>query len=255
MPTAVVIIAARDAAHWLQACVDSVLAQRIPSGWDIGVAVGIDACAPTLALASHFSRSRLTMRFFPEHVGPYIIFNSLACATRSDVLVRFDADDIMLQGYLSEQLCLVESNLAPTIIQTWSIYVDAHLQPCSAPLSNGTRTPSDGRRAGPSDGQFLMTRSVLERLGSFRGWPCHADSEFMRRAQWSGIPRRIVTKHLYLRRVHPHSLTASKRTRYDSGLRRSFGHQIEEAGRRYARGDPPEWVYPVVARYVPVGGD
>src|SRR6516164_9486813 len=68
--------------------------------------------------------TRLATRFFPEHVGPYIIFNSLAYFDRSDVLVRFDADDIMLQGYLQAQLRLLNSSLAPMIIQTWSTYVD-----------------------------------------------------------------------------------------------------------------------------------
>ena len=253
MPTAAVIIAAKDATHWLRQCLDSILSQRLPHGWNFGIALGIDACPSTLAVASQFNMPHLAVRFFPEHVGPYVIFNSLACAIRADVFVRFDSDDIMLPDYLLEQLQLLCSDLAPMITQTWSIYVDPRLQPCAAPLANGTLTAPDGRRPRPSDGQFLMTRSVLNRLGSLRGWTCHADSEFLERAKWSGIPIRVVPKHLYLRRVHGQSLTASKRTGYGSVVRGNYMRQLMTARQHYARGYTPEWVYPVVARYVPVG--
>ena len=35
------------------------------------------------------------------------------------------------------------------------------------------------KRAAPTDGQFLMTRAVLEKVGGFRPWWCHADSDFL----------------------------------------------------------------------------
>jgi glycosyltransferase involved in cell wall biosynthesis len=253
MPNALVIVAARNAAGWLSQCVQSIVAQHLPAGWELGVAIGIDACTPTLALATQFDMPSVAVRFFHEHVGPYVIFNSLAWAARPDVLVRFDSDDIMLQGYLFEQIQLLDPSLRPTIVQTRSIYVDAQLRPCSAALADGTVTFPDGRRPQPADGQFLMTSAVFERLGGFRGWPCHADSEFLQRAKWSGIPKVVVPKYLYVRRVHPGSLTASKRTGYYSRIRRRYSQQIYNACVRYATGDSPEWVYPVVARYAPVG--
>jgi glycosyltransferase involved in cell wall biosynthesis len=251
VPVVTVIVAAKDAAAWLPQCLDSALRQQLPRGWDLGVAVGIDACPATLAVASRLGMPRLAIRFFPEHVGPYIIFNSLAYSCRSDVLVRFDADDIMLPGYLRAQLELLEPRLTPTITQTWSVYVDAQLRPCRALLANGTLTNPDGRRSRPSDGQFLMTRSVLARLGGFYGWLCHADSEFIQRAVWSGIPMRAVSDYLYLRRVHPDSLTGSGMTGYGSQLRRSYAQHIENARQRYARGAIPERLQPAVAPYLP----
>jgi glycosyltransferase involved in cell wall biosynthesis len=253
MPKALVIIAAKNAAAWLSQCIQSVLVQRLPAGWELGIAIGIDACPPTLALATQFDLQGVAVRFFPEHVGPYVIFNSLAWTARPDVLVRFDADDIMQQGYLFEQIQLLDPSLPPTIVQTWSIYVDAYLRPCSATLANGTVTRPDGRRSQPSDGQFLMTSAVFERLGGFRGWPCHADSEFLQRARWSRIPTKVVPKYLYLRRIHSESLTASKGTGYYSRIRRRYSQQLYNACRRYAKGESPEWVYPAIARFAPVG--
>jgi glycosyltransferase involved in cell wall biosynthesis len=251
MPVVTAILAARNAAAWLPQCLDSVLCQHLPRGWDLRVAVGIDACPPTLEVAGRLRMPRLAIRYFPEHVGPYIIFNSLAYSSRSDVLVRFDADDIMLPEYLRAQLELLDPRLRPTITQSWSVYVDTQLRPCQARLANGTLTHADGRRSRPSDGQFLMTRSVLARLGGFQGWLCHADSEFIQRAIWSGIPMKAVSAYLYLRRVHPDSLTGSEMTGYDSRLRRSYAEQIEDARKRYERGAIPECLQPAVAPYLP----
>ena len=253
MPLALVVIAAKQSQEWIAQCVQSVLAQEAPPGWRIGVAIGIDACQPTLAEASRFSDRRVAVRFFPHHVGPYVIFNSLACTAGAEVLVRFDSDDVMLPGYLRQQLGRLGALAEPAIVQSWSIYVDNGLRPCSAPLANGARTSADGRRSKASHGQFLMTRAVLQRLGGFRAWPCHADTEFLERARWSGIPTEVVPKHLYLRRVHAQSLTASLRMGYDSPLRKALVAQIDRARHGYALGQAPERVAPVMAPYVPVG--
>jgi glycosyltransferase involved in cell wall biosynthesis len=254
MPKILVIVAAKNAVPWLPQCVASIARQQLPTCWDLGIAVGVDACQPTLAAVTQLNMPRMVVRFFPEHVGPYVIFNSLAHSAKSDVFVRFDSDDIMLPGYLREQLRVIEAQRGSSIVQTWSIYVDPDLRPAAALLADGTRTLSDGRRSRPSDGQMLMTRSVLDRLGGFRSWLCHADSEFMERAKWSGIAMKAIPQYLYLRRVHSLSLTVSTATSYRSKLRREYASQITHARRRYANGSPVERISPAVARYVPVGG-
>jgi len=248
MPIATVIIAAKNAAMWLPQCVSSVSQQMLPRGWRLRILVGIDACPATLLASTKLKISNLSVRFFPEHVGPYVIFNSLACSAPSDVFVRFDADDLMLDGYLAVQLGLMGSALSPVIVQTWSIYVDAQGRPLQAPLSSGKTTSPDGRRSGGSDGQFLMTRAVWERMGGFRAWWCHADTEFMTRAAWCGIPRWVVPQYLYIRCVHLESLTRSKTTGYGSSIREAYARQIATAIESYSWGNPPERLRPATAR-------
>jgi len=250
--TVTVIVAAREASSWLPQCLASIITQSLSSHWRIRILLGIDACAETLATAERFKSSYLTARYFPEHVGPYVIFNSLACSATSDVLVRFDADDVMLNGYLRAQLDRIGSALTPVIIQTWSIYVDPDLNPVSARLSDGNFTHRDGRRQSGSDGQFLMTHAVWNRLGSFRPWWCHADTDFLRRAVWSGIVRETIPEYLYLRRMHSKSLTQSADAGYGSARRRFYAQQIAEATQRYAAGAIPERLWPAVARHFPV---
>jgi len=250
-----VIVAARNAGLWLTDCVRAILVQELPPGWSLGVAVGIDSCPATLASATQLHGHRnLAIRYFPDHVGPYVVYNSLAWSTRSDVLVRFDADDLMLPGYLARQLAKLDARLSPTVVRTWSRYVDSALRPIAAPLAGGVRTPRDGRRARPSDGQFMMTRNVFDRLGGFQAWRCHADTEFLQRARFAGVPFTVVEDFLYLRRVHPASLTSSGQTGYVSLYRGHRARQLEAARLHYASGGIPERIQPALARYLPCGG-
>jgi len=234
----------------LQQCLGSVAAQKLPPSWKLRVCLGVDACESTFRAAKQLGIPGLEVTYFPEHVGPFVIFNSLACSHRSDVLMRFDADDVMLKDYVRAQLDLFQSASQALITQTWSVYVDENLSPTCAALANGRSTTPDGLRAQGSDGQFAMSYSVWERLGSFRAWWCHADSDFLRRAEWARIPKFEVPHFLYLRRVHPASLTQSEATSYLSGWRKHYALQIAAAVKRYSRGKPPERVHPAVARRV-----
>jgi len=252
MPVLSVFVAARAAARWLPDSLQSISRQALPEGWRLQIRLGIDACEETLAFAKGLRMPNLEARFFPQHVGPFVIFNSLAQATPSDILVRFDADDVMLEGYLSQQLQAVGDPKAARITHTWSILVDEQLKPTAAELFNGTRAAADGKRAAPTDGQFLMTRSVLDMVGGFRPWWCHADSDFLLRALAFGCSRLIVPKYLYLRRIHPGSLTQSEKTGYHSELRLDYARQFLEAKARYLKGEPSEYVSPTVAESLPV---
>jgi len=249
MKTLTTIIAARNAAIWLPQCVTSVVSQRLPADWRAEIRLGVDACAETLIAAKRLTYPNLHVYYFPERVGPYIIFNSLASSAPSDVFVRFDADDVMLGDYLLSQLNGLGSASIPAILQTWSIYVDRNLRPVSARLANGKATGRDGRRDAASDGQFMITSSLWRRLGGFQPWLCHGDTEFLRRAQWAGASRRIIPSHLYLRRMHSDSLTQSGETGYASRLRNYYAQQIREAHERYARGAAPERLRPTVAKF------
>ena len=214
--------------------------------------VGIDHCPATLSIACGLNIPRLSVYYFDRHVGPYIIFNSLANQVYSDALARFDADDVMLGGYLSTQIAHLNYRYSPTITQTLSIYTDSDLMPIATRLADGSFTPVDGRRLRPPHGPIMMARSAWNRLGGFQPWWCSADTEFICRAFWAGIHRRIVSEHLYLRRVHMSSLTRSEQTGYNSEIRNYYEEQIKVARTGYANGIPPPTLSPVVAKSIEV---
>jgi hypothetical protein len=82
----------------------------------------------------------------------------IAARAASDVLVRLDADDVMLEGYLRRQFEAVNDVAATRILRTWSILVDEQLKPVAAELFNGRRSAADGKRSAPTDRQFLPRR-------------------------------------------------------------------------------------------------
>jgi hypothetical protein len=252
MPVVSVFVAARAAARWLPDSLQSIARQNLPDGWRLQIRLGIDACEETLAFAKGLSMATLEARYFPHHVGPFVIFNSLARATPSDVLVRFDADDVMLDGYLGQQLQVVADTTKPVITHTWSILVDEQLKPTSAELFNGQRAAADGKRSAPTDGQFLMTRPVMDMVGGFRPWWCHADSDFLLRALAFGCGRYVLPQYLYLRRIHAASLTQSEKTGYHSELRRDYAQQFLAAKARYLKGEPSEYVAPTTSESIVV---
>lgn len=250
MRIATVVISARAAAPWIEQCLDAVAGQRLPRGWRLRILLGVDACEETATVARRIALPNLSVLYFPDHVGPYVIFNSLACSNSSDAFIRFDADDVMLDGYLHSQLKALEPPISATFTQTWSIYVDPQLRPLAAPLADGSITATDGKRSCASHGQFLFTGSVWKRLGAFKPWWCHADTEFVHRARFSGAAQIIVPEYRYLRRVHDRSLTAASSTGYGSDMRRHYARCVADASDRYSRGVPPEWVHPMISRSV-----
>jgi len=221
MPAIAVLIAAKDAGAFLRTCLDSVLCQLLPDDWEMRVVLGVDGCDATAVVASSYSDT-VMVRCSNRSVGPYIIFNSLVALTNADVLCRFDADDVMLPGYLSSHVQQLTCPMSADIVRSWSIYTDINLNPARAMLSDGTFTCFSGKRRRGSDGQFTMTRAVWARLGGFRPWRFNADSEFLTRARGAGFSIADVPRYSYLRRVHPSSLTANPRTGYASQQRQYY---------------------------------
>jgi hypothetical protein len=247
MPSLAVIIAAREAAPWIGDCVASVASQQLPAGWRLQIMVGVDACAPTLARARMLDPPNLQLYMFNARVGPYIVFNTLAHLAHDNLLARFDADDVMLPGYLYAQIAQMRGRTEPAISQTWSAYTDAALKPIRAPLANGSTTRADGKRDAPSDGQFMMPQSVIGLLGGFRPWLCHADTEFLTRARLLGIHFNVCEAHLYLRRVHAASLTNAPHSDYRSQLRQQYAHHVAATKAHFLKSRAVERVTPVMA--------
>lgn len=237
MPEIAVLIAAKDAGDYVIPCIDSVLAQELPFGWTLRILLGVDGCLATAKSAARLQPG-IVVRFSPLSIGPYAVFNRLSAETRADLLCRFDADDVMMPGYLSSHIYMLSaSSLRVDIVRSWSIFTDASLRPTRAALAGGSFTGLDGRRRRGSDGQFTMVQAVWRRLGGFRPWPCNADSEFLVRARAAGFNVVDLPAFTYLRRVHCASLTNRLDTNYASLRRRTFEHFTANQRTAFARGE------------------
>ena len=96
-----VIIAARHAGPFVKDCVLSIERQWLPEGWKLEVLIGVDACDATASAIGSFLRGPIRGFYSRDWVGSAAIFNSLARHARGEAIVRFDADDIMLDGHLA----------------------------------------------------------------------------------------------------------------------------------------------------------
>src|SRR3989442_5392531 len=221
-----VIVAARNAQNWIRDCVRSILVQSLPFGIQLQLIVGVDGCADTLGVLQSLESRSLTVMYFARPCGPYRVFNACAQYATGELLFRFDADDVMLPGYLSAQLALFRSRPDVRISRTWSIHTNANLVPYESILSDGCLTPPNGKLRRGSDGQFAIRRVVWSQLGGVQPWQCLTDSEFLARARLSGFRVEEVNDYLYLRRIHPRSLTKAIDTGYGSSVRNAYQIQI-----------------------------
>lgn len=214
MNTISVLIAAFQARRWLGDCLDAVYSQTLPSGWRLQVLLGIDGCADTLDYIETARRPTLQTVYLRRNRGTYVTFNTLMHYAEGDLIARFDADDVMLDGYLVEHIDALRGGA--DLSMSWSVYTDEHLRPTSIVPALPDYRPECGMRRKGTDGQFVAKRRIWQRLGAFRPWPGGADTEFVIRAQAAGFNVIVLEKFLYLRRTHATSLTAHPATNYES---------------------------------------
>lgn len=217
MKTISVLIAAFDARRWLGDSLDAVFAQTLPPGWCLQVLLGIDGCADTLDYIRTADYPDLLPVYLRRNRGTYVTFNTLMRYAHGDLIARFDADDVMREGYLAAHIDALQQGA--DLSMSWSIYTDEHLRPTSHIPALPDYHPENGERRMGTDGQFVTKRAVWQRLGGFRPWPCTADSEFVIRAQAAGFHTIVLEEFLYLRRTHARSLTTAPATNYQSDTR------------------------------------
>jgi glycosyltransferase involved in cell wall biosynthesis len=231
-----VLIAAYNAAPFIGDVIRSVLLQDIPPEYELEIIIGVDGCDTTWKEALRFEQLGVWIVRMQANYGPYITFNTIMKYATGKWIVRFDSDDVMLPGYLNYQLRLFKKHPFVKLARTWSIYTDQHFRPIRAKLAGNRFTAADGRRNSGSDGQFMMAREVWDKLGAFKPWKCFADTDFLTRCKIAGYGIAEIRRHLYIRRVHPGSLTSKKETDYNSSIRRHYRVEMETELNNYLNG-------------------
>jgi glycosyltransferase involved in cell wall biosynthesis len=233
MRTVSVIIAAYTAEKFIGEALESILMQNIPEGYKLDVIVGVDGCDETWNAVCALNYENVRYLKMESNQGTYITFNTMMMYTNADLIVRFDADDIMLQDYLANQIDFLTNNQDVAITRTWSIYTDLNNRPIKAGLENDTFTAENGESKKVAAGQFMMRKEVWKQLGGFKSWRCSADSEFLVRARFFGFKMEEIEHFGYLRRMHANSLTQRKDTAIKSDIRQSYAaiiHANREQG-------------------------
>lgn len=203
MKTCAIIIAAYDCPEFILACVESVKKQINIPGWQYDIRIGVDGCKKT---ADILRKNKVPFYWSPKNHGAYIIRNSLIYLKPADVYSYFDADDVMLQGYIGKQI--IETERGADGILLPKMQVDQNMKTIKKePIIE-------------SGGAMAFTHEVLEALGGYYRYRCAGDTDFMERMRMHGF---LIVECLqppyYLRRRHNKSLTKSGLTRYRSEYR------------------------------------
>lgn len=210
--TVAVIVAARNAAPWLEECRDSIRGQELPPSVKLDLRLGIDGCLETAREADRIGEPYWWGCGGP--VGPYVLRNSLIEREPADLYAIFDADDAMLPTYLKELIPMAHNCKGIAGAARWETNDRLERLPCA--------------RYRFRNGVAVIERTAWERLGGYRPWPVAADWDLIQRAKRLGITVRHSLQTLYLRRRHEHSLTAHRDLGMESRRRAQYKKEGEE---------------------------
>lgn len=141
-----------------------------------------------------------------DNRGPYVTLNTLAGLSRYRHILPFGADDIMKPEMIGEMMAHGDFDMVKCFFYNFH--------------EDNVRI---NRYA--SHGIMLLKKSLLRRAGGWQPWRCSADTEFMKRVTGHSKVYEIKAP-LFLRRIHPESLTQNKDTGTGSEIRKTYYKQI-----------------------------
>lgn len=202
-----IIIPAYQAQKYIQSCIESIYSQDI----ELEVLVGIDNCKDTYdVIKGVYPHVRLF--YFNEHVGPFVIKNTLVDEATYDDVLFFDADDIMNKNVLRD---VVEVLKTKQYIKLK--YIDFY----------------DGRKVNEKghvmdDAIIAIKKQLFNEFNGYHPWKCAADTELRMRLEHYNVSRGDTPSVFYYRRLHGNNLTLSKQTGHGSPIRESYKNIINK---------------------------
>jgi len=176
-----IITTAYKADRWIKECLDSTCRNK-----EVTVLLGIDGCEATLERVKEIRGNYKNLRvfYYPENMGTYKTKNDLISKIPDDgIYITFDSDDKLYVSSVKRML---------------------NHMPCKS-------------RHG---GVHCISKKLYDKLGGYRGWTVHADSDFIRRLEHVSPVKRL--QGLFWRRRHPGQLTKMKHTGLKSALRNKY---------------------------------
>jgi len=206
-----IIIPAHKATKYIDECIASINKQTVT--FDYEILVGIDGCKNTLEHMKKGVYENTCLFYFEECSGPYIVKNSLADEAKYDIILFFDADDVMADMTLIK----VFRNVA-------NVANVAYIKLNYLNFQDGRKPMGEMM----SDAVIAIKKSVFNELNGFYGWKCAADTEFEHRLIYNRIPTKKLDSLCYYRRLHGQNLTLRNDTGHGSAIRTEYVKIIHE---------------------------
>lgn len=224
------------AAEFFGACIDAILGQSVPAGWEFGVFLGVDGCEESLqAIRGHqcMQRGCVTVLYSRNNVGSYVMRNTLASAlpppVSGDALVFLDADDVVRPGLLSAMASALDENPGAAVVR----YLAAGWDGADVWMM------VEHNRGCP-DGSMAIRREAFDALGGFLPWRHTADTEFVYRLMAAGHATLTLPFVGVDYRIHPGNASKNNLSELEW-----LAHRVSEWATRMQDGTPFETVYRV----------
>lgn len=202
-----IIVTAWHTEKYIEECLESIQNQtyfKNHKGYEI--LIGVDGCENTLNKLKDIvdKYKNLTVYYFEENVGTYIVTNTLCNIAKYDYLIRFDSDDIMKEDMVEKMIKhITEKN-------------------CDYVIPKTTELKSKNR-VKMAQGHILLKKSVFTKFGGFRPFICGADSELQTRLR-PYIKISILPDSVSYFRTHNESLT----TKNDTGAKSEYRRKVAD---------------------------
>ncbi|HPI81636.1 MAG TPA: glycosyltransferase [Candidatus Paceibacterota bacterium] len=215
-----IIITAWKTANYIEQCLDSIESQSyFTNNNNYEILLGIDGCQETLAKVKEILEKYRNLRVFmmEENVGTYVTTNTLLDLVSYDNIIRFDSDDYMLPCMISEVMAASEEY----------DFIRFH-------FDDFDEVRKEMRpRAFLAMGAVYYKKWVIEKAGGYKDWKCNADLELLKRISNSDIRFGEIKRPLFVRRIHPNSLSE----REETGIRSFFRKNLTNRIRIYDKGE------------------
>jgi glycosyltransferase involved in cell wall biosynthesis len=206
-----VLLPVRNAERFLREAVDSVLGQTLA---DLELVVVDDGSTDgTAAILASYDDPRLRVLSSPG--------DGLVCALnhglehgRAPYVARMDADDVSLPQRLERQVDLLEREPRLGLVATWVSVIDAagrELREHVLPERHGDLARRLLLRNPFQHGSVVLRRSVLDRVGPYRGDYGHNEDYDLWRRLARVAELGCVPETLYRYRVHGEAVTQQDR--------------------------------------------
>lgn len=214
-PILTIIIPTFNNVDFIQDCLSSVI--NSVKLLDCEIFVGIDSCGKTIEFIKNKTfDSRIRFFYFQKNLGPYIIKNTLATISNSDIILFFDSDDIMKENMIPEIISLNEK--CDFVRPRYVNYNN------SDGYSKVTHMTTQSTLFG--EGVFSIKKELFLSMNGFEGWRTTADTDFINRLHKNSRKSNKTHQIVFYRRVHQDSLTQSKQTGYGSKIRSNYNNII-----------------------------
>ena len=222
MPEVSVHIAVKDGEKYLSECLESILSQDV----DLEVILINDGSTDsTEGIIQEYQNKDTRIKYFKndENIGIAKSRAMLARATECEFIVPFDADDVMFEARLGEQLQLLKQNPDIAGVYGKTRFVDSNLEPLETVMGHAFSPFSFPFFNPIAHGSCMLRRENVLEAGNYQETGRGVRSVavdfflFMRMAAKSDFI--FVNKLNYWRRMHDTQISNNKQENYLSCLK------------------------------------